>query len=58
MRGHNLCFDEKIRKIIPILSLLPLLIWSTVPGYWEYRDEFQEDPQSSPRCRSAPDKKE
>ena len=26
MRGHNLCF---LWKIIPKLSLLPLLIWST-----------------------------
>ena len=26
---HNICFYGKIRKIIPKLFLLPLLIWST-----------------------------
>ena len=29
MVGHNLCFYVKLWKIIPKLSLLPLLIWST-----------------------------
>ena len=33
MRGHNVCFNGKIRKIIPKLSLLPLLIWSTDFNY-------------------------
>ena len=32
MRGHNVCFYAKIWKIIPKLSLLPLLIWSTEVG--------------------------
>ena len=27
--GHKICFNEKIGIIIPILSLLSLLIWST-----------------------------
>ena len=29
MMGHNICFKGVIWKIIPTLSLLPLLIWST-----------------------------
>ena len=29
MMGHNICFKAAIWKIIPKLSLLPLLIWST-----------------------------
>ena len=29
MMGHNICFCEEIRLIIPNLSKLPLLIWST-----------------------------
>ena len=29
MRGHNICLNEKIKKIILKLFLLPLLIWST-----------------------------
>ena len=29
MRGDNICFYAKIRKIIPKLSLLPVLIWSS-----------------------------
>ena len=29
MRGHNVCFYGAIRKIIPKLPLLPLLIWTT-----------------------------
>ena len=28
MRGHNVCFYKAIRKIIPKLSLLRLLIWT------------------------------
>ena len=31
MRGHKVCLNGKIRKIISKLSLLPLLIWSTGP---------------------------
>ena len=31
MWGHNLCLYGEIQKIIPKLSLLPLLNWSTVP---------------------------
>ena len=30
MRGHNICFNGEILKIIPKLSLLFLLIWSPV----------------------------
>ena len=30
LMGHNLCFCGQIWEIIPKLSLLPLLIWSTV----------------------------
>ena len=29
MMGHNICFKGVIWKIIPKLSLLPLLIWTT-----------------------------
>ena len=29
MTGHNICFKGVIWKIIPKLTLLPLLIWST-----------------------------
>ena len=29
MMGHKICFHEEIWLIIPKLSLLPLLIWST-----------------------------
>ena len=29
MRGHKICFYGEIWLIIPKLSLLPLLIWST-----------------------------
>ena len=29
MMDHKICFYGKIRKIIPKLALLPLLIWST-----------------------------
>ena len=29
MMGHKICFNGEIRLIIPKLSLLPLLIWST-----------------------------
>ena len=29
MKGHDICFKEAIWKIIPKLSILPLLIWST-----------------------------
>ena len=32
MRGHNICLNAKIRKIIPKLSLLPLLTRSTTKG--------------------------
>ena len=32
MSGHNLCFNGKIRKVILVLSQLPLLIWSS--GYY------------------------
>ena len=31
MRGQNVCFYLKIRKIFPKLFMLPLLIWSTGP---------------------------
>ena len=35
MMGHKICFNGKIWKIIPKLSLLPLLIWSTgKEQYW------------------------
>ena len=34
MKGHNVCFNGKILKIIPKLSLLPLLIWSTVLSFY------------------------
>ena len=30
MQGHKICFYGEIWLIIPKLSLLPLLIWSTV----------------------------
>ena len=30
MIGHKICFNREICLIIPNLSLLPLLIWSTV----------------------------
>ena len=30
MMGHKVCFYGEIWQIIPKLSLLPLLIWSTV----------------------------
>ena len=30
MMGHKICSDGEILIIIPKLSLLPLLIWSTV----------------------------
>ena len=36
MRGHNICFYGKIRKNIPKLSLLLLLIWSTVNSSWAH----------------------
>ena len=29
MKGHNICFKGVMWKIIPKLSLVPLLIWST-----------------------------
>ena len=29
MMGHNICFEGVIWKIIPKLSVLPLLMWST-----------------------------
>ena len=32
MRGHNICLNAKITKIIPKLSLLPLLTRSTAKG--------------------------
>ena len=32
MVGHRICFYGEIWLIIPKLSLLLLLIWSTVPG--------------------------
>ena len=35
MMGHNLCFFGEICPIIPELSLLPLLIWSTVGPNFE-----------------------
>ena len=30
MKGHNICFKGVLWEIIPKLSLLDLLIWSTV----------------------------
>ena len=36
--GHNVCFNGKIKKIIPKLFLLLLLIWSTGPN--ELEDKF------------------
>ena len=30
MMGHKICLNKEIWLIIPKLSLLPLLIWSTV----------------------------
>ena len=33
LMGCNICFKGVIWKIIPNLSLLPLLIWSTVVSY-------------------------
>ena len=41
MRGHKVCFNGKIRKIIPKLSLLPLLIWSTVKAAKTKTTEFE-----------------
>ena len=37
MRGHKICFCREILKIIPKLSLLPLLIWSTQTVVYEYQ---------------------
>ena len=33
MVGHKIGFDGEIRLIIPKLSLLPLLIWSTAEPF-------------------------
>ena len=33
MMGHKICFYGEIWLIIPKLSLLPLLIWSTGEGF-------------------------
>ena len=33
MMGHKICFNEEIWIIIPKLSLLLLLIWSTAYNY-------------------------
>ena len=32
MTGHNICFKAVMWKIIPQLSLLPILMWSIVYG--------------------------
>ena len=45
MRGHNICFNEEILKIIPKLSLLLLLIWSSgteavLQIRWDNRDNL------------------
>ena len=29
MRGHNICFYGEIWSVLPKLSMLPFLIWST-----------------------------
>ena len=42
MRGHNICFNGKIRKITPKLSPLPLLIWSTGVTIVRLDDVLQE----------------
>ena len=43
MMSHKICFNGKISQltIIPILSLLPLLIWSTGPLYRFFTLEAQ-----------------
>ena len=33
MRDHNVCFNEAIRKVIPKLSLLLILLWTTACMY-------------------------
>ena len=36
MMGHKICFHGEIWKIIPKLSLLPLLTWSTGQGFSKF----------------------
>ena len=36
MMGHKICFNEEIWIVIPKLSLLLLLIWSTAYNYLKY----------------------
>ena len=48
MIGHNKCFKGVIWKIIPKLSLLPLLIWSTESSVIKGRFQlFQMDRNSA-----------
>ena len=46
MMSHKICFNGKISQltIITILSLLPLLIWSTGPLYRFFTLEAQVEP--------------
>ena len=37
MMGHNIGFEGVIWKMVPKLSLLPLLIWST-----DYSEEYMD----------------
>ena len=41
MMGHKICFYVELLLIIPKLSLLPLLIWSTAIGCGPYTVLFQ-----------------
>ena len=47
MRGHNICFNGEILKIIPKLSLLLLLIWS--PDFSLYRAVSQREGEGKKR---------
>ena len=46
MRGHNICFHEEIWIIIPKLSLLPLLIWTTDGSDTQSNDSLLRTVQS------------
>ena len=55
MRGHNICLNEKIRKIIPKISLLPILVWSIIGLKCADGMANREDPALFVQCcRSAP----
>ena len=49
MRGHNICFNGEILKIIPKLSLLLLLIWSPVLAL----KHIQSSDSSDQKCHKA-----